>query len=125
MILAIDTTQEFGSVALLCGDELLETPLYAENGFGQILFGAIAAILERSGRRLQDVDRFAAASGPGSFTGVRIGLACVKGLAEANEKPVAAISNLQAIAAFGSGERRAMCSTRGVEKSTERSTTRH
>ncbi len=86
MILAIDTTREFGSVALLSSDESIETPLYAESGFGQILFGALADILERSGRRLQDVDCFAAASGPGSFTGVRVGLACVKGLAEANGK---------------------------------------
>ena len=50
---------------------------------------------------------FAAASGPGSFTGVRVGLACVKGLAEATNRKVVAVSNLEAIARFGSADRRA------------------
>jgi tRNA threonylcarbamoyladenosine biosynthesis protein TsaB len=108
VILSIDTTHEFGSIALLSGGELLdETLLHAENGFGQILYGELSRILDRNGRRLQDVECFAAASGPGSFTGVRVGLACVKGLAEANGKPVVAVSNLQALAAFGTAPLRA------------------
>ena len=102
MILALDTTHEFGSIALLADGELLEeTLLHAEQGFGQILYGHLSRLLDRHGCRVQDIDCFAAASGPGSFTGVRIGLACVKGLAEAVAKPVVAVSNLQALAAFG------------------------
>jgi tRNA threonylcarbamoyladenosine biosynthesis protein TsaB len=53
------------------------------------------------------VDCYAAAAGPGSFTGVRVGLAAVKGLAEAASKPVAPVSNLRALAWYGSGALRA------------------
>ena len=108
MILAIDTTHEFGSIALFADGELLEeTLLHAEHGFGQILYGHLSRLLDRHGCQVQDIDCFAAASGPGSFTGVRIGLACVKGLAEAVAKPVVAVSNLQALAAFGTAPLRA------------------
>ncbi len=108
MILALDTTHEFGSIALLSEDELLgETLIHAENGFGQILYGHLSRMLDSRGCRLADIDCFAAASGPGSFTGVRIGLACVKGLAEATGKPVVPVSNLQALAAFGAAPLRA------------------
>jgi len=108
VILAIDTTHEFGSIALLADGELLEElPLRAEEGFGHILYGHLSGILDRHGRSLQDIECFAAASGPGSFTGVRVGLACVKGLAEASGKPVVAVSNLQALATFGTGPVRA------------------
>jgi tRNA threonylcarbamoyladenosine biosynthesis protein TsaB len=110
VILAIDTTHEFGSIALLSdGGELLEEMLlHAENGFGQILFGHLSQVLDRHGCSLRDIDCFAAAAGPGSFTGVRVGLACVKGLAEANGKRVVAVSNLQALAAFGTEPLRAI-----------------
>jgi len=108
VILAIDTTHEFGSIALFADSELLEeTLLHAEHGFGQVLYGHLSRLLDRHGCQVQDIDCFAAASGPGSFTGVRIGLACVKGLAEAVAKPVVAVSNLQALAAFGTTPLRA------------------
>ena len=109
LILAVDTTHEFGSLALLRGtDTMEEVLLHAPEGFGQVLFGRIGQLLERHGCNISDVDCFAATSGPGSFTGVRIGLACVKGLAEATGKPVVAVSNLRAMAAFGSAGLRAV-----------------
>jgi tRNA threonylcarbamoyladenosine biosynthesis protein TsaB len=108
VILAIDTTHEFGSIALLADGELLEEILlHAPDGFGHILYGHLSRMLDRHGCRVQDMECFAAASGPGSFTGVRIGLACVKGLADAVGRPVVAVSNLQALAVFGSGPLRA------------------
>jgi tRNA threonylcarbamoyladenosine biosynthesis protein TsaB len=108
IILAMDTTREFGSIALTGGDGTIdEILLHAEDGFGHVLYGHLSSLLGRHGLRVEDIDCFAAASGPGSFTGVRVGLACVKGLAEACGKPVAPVSNLQALAAFGSEPLRA------------------
>jgi tRNA threonylcarbamoyladenosine biosynthesis protein TsaB len=107
-ILALDTTSEFGSLALLAGDSLAaEVPLLSSEGFGHILFGHLDALLERNGWKLEDIDCFAAAAGPGSFTGVRVGLAAAKGLAEALGKPVVAVSNLAAVAWFGGAPLRA------------------
>ena len=109
LILAVDTTHEFGSLALLEGTEVAEEVLlHAPEGFGQVLFGRLAELLDRRGRAIQEMDCFAAASGPGSFTGVRVGLACVKGLAEAAGKLVAGVSNLEALATFGTGPLRAV-----------------
>jgi tRNA threonylcarbamoyladenosine biosynthesis protein TsaB len=108
LILAVDTTGEFGSLALLRGEELLdEVPLHAPKGFAQVLYGHLGDLLDRHALKVADIDCFAAASGPGSFTGVRVGLACVKGLAEAVGRPAVAVSNLQAIASFGSAPLRA------------------
>jgi tRNA threonylcarbamoyladenosine biosynthesis protein TsaB len=108
-ILAVDTTHEFGSLALARGAELLEElPLHAPTGFAHVLYQHLAALLHDHGLQVADIDRFAAASGPGSFTGARIGLACVKGLAEALGKPAVAVSNLQALSAFGSAPLRAV-----------------
>jgi tRNA threonylcarbamoyladenosine biosynthesis protein TsaB len=64
-------------------------------------------LLARNRVSLRDIDCFAAASGPGSFTGVRVGLACVKGLAEALGKPAAGVSNLKALASLGTAPLRA------------------
>jgi tRNA threonylcarbamoyladenosine biosynthesis protein TsaB len=109
LTLAVDTTHEFGSLALMRGAELMEEVLLHEPaGFGQILFGRIGELLKRQGVEVRDVECFAAASGPGSFTGVRIGLACVKGLAEACGKAAVAVSNLEALAAFGTAPLRAV-----------------
>lgn len=108
-VLAIDTTAEFGSIALYDGatDRTAEVGLHSPEGFGHIVFGRIRASLEREGWNVSDIDCFAAASGPGSFTGVRVGLAAAKGLAEAAGRPAVAVSNLRALASFGTGPVRA------------------
>jgi tRNA threonylcarbamoyladenosine biosynthesis protein TsaB len=115
VILALDTTGEFGSIALGLdvamphgAGTLDEMELHAPEGFAQVLYGYVEEILRRNRAKLADVKCFAAASGPGSFTGVRVGLACVKGLAEAMGKPAVGISNLQAIASFGTSPLRAV-----------------
>ncbi len=106
--LAIDTTHEFGSIALLERSAVLDEVLvHAPEGFGRMLFERIGALLERWQLELADIECFAAASGPGSFTGIRVGLASMKGLAEASGRPAYGISTLRAIASFGSGPMRA------------------
>ena len=108
MILALDTTAEFGSIALTQGQDVVEEiPLHSPDGFAHVLYGELERLLERHGARLHDIDCFAAASGPGSFTGVRVGLAAAKGLAFATSKRVVPVSNLQALAWFGSAPLRA------------------
>ena len=102
LILAIDTTGEHGSIALMRGRELIEeVAMHAPGGFSQILFTGLERLFARHGIKTADVACFAAASGPGSFTGVRVGLACVKGLAEAAGRPAVAVSNLEALAHCG------------------------
>jgi tRNA threonylcarbamoyladenosine biosynthesis protein TsaB len=108
LILALDTTAEHGGLALVRGADVLEeVALHAPGGFAQILYGELERLLARHCVKVPDVDCFAAASGPGSFTGVRIGLACVKGLAEAAGKAAVGVSNLEALARCGTAPLRA------------------
>ena len=108
LLLAIDTTHAQGSLALARGGDLIEAAaLESPTGFAHVIYAHLAALLARHAVRVDDVDCFAAASGPGAFTGVRVCLACVKGLAEAGGKPAVAVSNLAAIASFGSAPLRA------------------
>lgn len=108
LILALDTTHEHGSLALARGAEVLEVAgMHGPEGFAHILYDALERLLARHGVGICEIECFAAASGPGSFTGVRIGLAAVKGLAEACGKPMVAVSVLEAMARFGSAPLRA------------------
>ena len=102
-VLAIDTTGEAGSIALVgeCG-VIEEVTLDSPDGFAHVLFLEMERLLERHALTVSQIDAFASASGPGSFTGVRVGLTAVKGLAEATGRKVIAVSNLQALAWHGS-----------------------
>jgi tRNA threonylcarbamoyladenosine biosynthesis protein TsaB len=109
IVLALDTTSEAGSLAIRKNGELIhETGICSPEGFAHLIFPAIEQILSDTGTKLDRVDCFAAASGPGSFTGIRVGLSAVKGLAEALGKRAAGISNLRALASFGKSDRRAV-----------------
>jgi tRNA threonylcarbamoyladenosine biosynthesis protein TsaB len=76
--------------------------LHSSDGFGHVILGAIEALLAEHGWRLGDLEAFAVAAGPGSFTGIRVGLAAAKGLAASLARPLIPVSNLQALAWHGS-----------------------
>ncbi len=106
LLLAADTSGKQGSIALAeCGDAescvVLETVPLAGGAFSAQLVPQIALLLETHRRTKNDLDAFAVASGPGSFTGLRVGLAAIKALAEALQKPIAAVSVLEAVAWSG------------------------
>jgi tRNA threonylcarbamoyladenosine biosynthesis protein TsaB len=109
VILAIDTTRAVGSLALTRDGMLLEeVTMPAPDGFSSVLFPEIEGLLSRHSVALSDITCFAAAAGPGTFTGVRIGIAVAKGLAESMRRPVCPVSNLAALAEFGTGPLRAV-----------------
>jgi tRNA threonylcarbamoyladenosine biosynthesis protein TsaB len=99
LILAIDTSTRMGSAAILRDGKLLaEISGYEETLYSARLFRDIAQLQERANFSMDQVDVFAVAAGPGSFTGLRVGLTAVKAWAEVHRKPIAAISGLEAIA---------------------------
>jgi tRNA threonylcarbamoyladenosine biosynthesis protein TsaB len=104
LLLATDTSGRSGSIALARGGakgscEVIEVMPLAGGTFSAQLVPQIAALLAKHGFGKHDIGAFAVASGPGSFTGLRIGLAAIKALAEILEKPIAAVSLLEAVAA--------------------------
>jgi len=108
-LLAVDTTGEIGSIALVDQQGVVEqVTLHSPEGFAHILFPAIEALLARHALTFGSLDAFASASGPGSFTGVRVGLTAVMGLAEATGRKVVVVSNLQALAFYGTRALRAV-----------------
>lgn len=99
LILAIDTTTPSGSVALLEEEALLgEVGLESGATHSARLFRSVDFLLGGLGREIGAVEAFAAAVGPGSFTGLRIGVAAVKSLAFASGRPIAPVSSLLALA---------------------------
>jgi tRNA threonylcarbamoyladenosine biosynthesis protein TsaB len=98
-ILAIDTSTRAGSIALLRDREVLaEVSSREDTPFSTRLFRDLEVLQSRAAFRMNQIDIFAVAAGPGSFTGLRVGLTAVKGWAEIHRKPIAAISGLEAIA---------------------------
>jgi len=99
LVFAVDTTTPSGSVALVEDDVLLgEIGLESGATHSARLFRSIDFLSDALGRDIRRVDAFAVAAGPGSFTGLRIGVAAVKSLAFASGKPVAPVSSLLALA---------------------------
>lgn len=98
-LLAVDTSTLSCGVAVADEEGLLSESLFtSRQTHSRHLLGMVEETLSRSGLALSDLDGFSVTRGPGSFTGLRIGMSVVKGLAEVAGKPVAGISTLEALA---------------------------
>ena len=106
VVLALDTTTRGGSLALTRDGVPLE--VYVGNpgrAHGERLPGEVIRLLARQRLAISDVDLYAVAAGPGSFTGLRIGIATMQGLALVNGRGIAAVSALDALrTAIAAGE---------------------
>jgi tRNA threonylcarbamoyladenosine biosynthesis protein TsaB len=99
LILSLDTTTRGGSCALLRDDLVVcEQPGDASRDQAERLPGDLAALLQRESLTLDAIDAFAVATGPGSFTGLRVGIATMQGLAFATGKPLIGVSAFEALA---------------------------
>jgi tRNA threonylcarbamoyladenosine biosynthesis protein TsaB len=99
LILAIDTSTPCGSVAVLRdGKTIALVSSWTDEEYSSRIFRHVEMALEEAGASLEQFDLFAVTTGPGSFTGLRVGLAAVKGWAEVCGKPIAGVSALEAIA---------------------------
>ena len=108
LILAIDTSGQSGGITLAEADagyfRIIESAAIAGGTFSAQLIPTLAALLKKHGYGVKDLGGFAAASGPGSFTGLRVGLSAIKGLAETLHKPIATVSVLEALASLADCE---------------------
>ncbi len=107
-VLAIDTASPLPAVALAHGDGRIEERLPEGRRASEELLPAISRCLEKGGSALSDLSRLALCAGPGSFTGLRVGLATAWGLSRAAGIPVETVSTLEAMAeaSRGNGSRR-------------------
>jgi tRNA threonylcarbamoyladenosine biosynthesis protein TsaB len=112
LILASDTSGKQGSIALAeCGTgdcSVVEIVPLTGGTFSAQLVPQIAALLEKHGHSKSELGGFAVVSGPGSFTGLRVGLAAIKALAEVLNQPIAAVSLLEAVASSGAARGRVL-----------------
>jgi tRNA threonylcarbamoyladenosine biosynthesis protein TsaB len=99
LLLALDTCDSRGSVALLCGGQVLEVLAHeSAEEYSSWLPGAVERVLKAAGQSIEKVEAYAVASGPGSFTGLRVGLTTVKAWSEVFGGRIAAVSRLEAVA---------------------------
>jgi len=97
-ILAIDTTTRFLCLGLYADGKFYEYNLETGRSLSVLLVPTIQRVITAAGLKIPDIDYFACGLGPGSFTGMRIGIATIKGLSIVRNKPVAGISTLDILA---------------------------
>jgi tRNA threonylcarbamoyladenosine biosynthesis protein TsaB len=108
-ILAIDTSSTVGSVAVVRGARAISISLHSLPGHSESLLVTIRSLLDEAGLGPSDPDLLAAGTGPGSFTGLRVGLAAMKGLHMATGKPLLGAPSLLALAMNRTQSARFVC----------------
>lgn len=104
LILAVDTCDARGSLALLRDEVVLQVePHNTTEDYSSWLLPAATRLTASASLALPDIELYAAAGGPGSFTGVRVGLTTVKAWSEVYGRPIAAVSRLEALASESAG----------------------
>jgi tRNA threonylcarbamoyladenosine biosynthesis protein TsaB len=107
LLLAVDTSGRNGSLALArirpgaAEIAVLEVVSLSGGAFSSELVPQLAALLEKHGHSKSELAAFAVVNGPGSFTGLRVGLAAIKALADALQQPIVPVSLLEAVACSG------------------------
>ncbi len=107
LTLAFDTSSDYSSVAIGLGEEILrEKTLYGPHSHQERLFPLIDELLKEVGKVISEIELIVVGIGPGSYTGVRIGVTSARGLSQSLKIPLIGISSLDAIAFnfFGNGE---------------------
>ena len=97
-VLAVDTSSGQGSLALAREDGACESVQLPAEWTSTTLHGELRRLLERHRLKSADLDGYVVANGPGPFTGLRVGLTAVKGLAEAHHRPIVLVSTLELLA---------------------------
>lgn len=105
LILALDTSSPAGSIAVMRDDRVVgSVSAWTGEVYSSRMFRQLEFLLRELSLSVDEFDLFAVAVGPGSFTGLRVGLTAVKGWAEVYRKPIAAVSALEAVAAQSHSE---------------------
>lgn len=108
-ILSVDSSATPASVCLFDGRVIAEYYVHTRLTHSQTLVAMIESVLKVTGCSAADIDCYAVNSGPGSFTGVRIGVSAVKGMAFAADKPCVAVSTLESMALSFPSEDAVIC----------------
>jgi tRNA threonylcarbamoyladenosine biosynthesis protein TsaB len=112
LLLAVDTSGRQGGITLARGSaskfEVVESAAIQGGTFSAELIPQISELLTRHSLSVRDLEALVAVSGPGSFTGLRVGLTALKGIADALQLPIAAVSALELLAFCATSERVAL-----------------
>jgi tRNA threonylcarbamoyladenosine biosynthesis protein TsaB len=101
VILGLDTSSKLTSIAIARGSQIIANfEVELDDNRSARLWELMDFLLKAVGLKVEDVNLFAACTGPGGFTGLRVGIAAIKGLAAATQKPTVGVTSLEALAAM-------------------------